>query len=260
MAHLEALFANDAFARLKDRPFIPVFHPDLPRQANIFEAVRRKDMLLHHPYHSFQPIVDMVETAANDPQVLAIKMTLYRTSGDSPIIAALSEAAINGKQVTAIVEVKARFDEANNIRWAQQLEEAGAHVVYGVVGLKTHCKALLIVRRDEDRLRQYVHLGTGNYNPKTARLYTDLSLLSANRELALEVAGLFNTLTGLVEYPASRSCGRALRHGCTRLQGADRPRARQRQSRQARAASSPRSMRSWMRRSSSRSTKPPPPA
>ncbi len=200
MAHLEPLFASDAFARLKDRPFTPVFHPALPRRMNAFEVIRKRDVLLHHPYHSFQPLVDWVEAAAVDPHVLAIKMTLYRTSGDSPIVAALSEAAINGKQVTAVVEVKARFDEANNIRWAGQLEESGAHVVYGVVGLKTHCKALLIVRRDEDRLRQYVHLGTGNYNPKTARLYTDLSLFSANKELAQEVAGLFNTLTGLVEY------------------------------------------------------------
>jgi polyphosphate kinase len=201
MTHLEPLFASDAFARLKDRPYVPIFHPDLPRRANAFDVIRHRDVLLHHPYHSFEPIVDLIESAASDPQVLAIKMTLYRTtSSDSPIIAALSEAAVNGKQVTAVIEVKARFDEANNIRWAQQLEEAGAHVVYGVVGLKTHCKALLIVRRDDDRLRQYVHLGTGNYNPKTARLYTDLSLLSANRELAQEVAGLFNTLTGLVEY------------------------------------------------------------
>ncbi len=200
MTQLEPLFASEAFARLKDRPFVPIFSEALPRRANIFETLRHRDVLLHHPYHSFEPIVDLVQSAARDPQVLAIKITLYRTSGDSPIIAALSEAAINGKQVTAIIEVKARFDEANNIKWAQQLEQAGAHVVYGVVGLKTHCKALLVVRRDEDRLRQYVHLGTGNYNPKTARIYTDLSLLSCNRELAQEVAGFFNTLTGLVEY------------------------------------------------------------
>jgi polyphosphate kinase len=200
MTHLGPLFSSDAFPKLKDRPYVPVFHPALPRRANAFDVIRKRDVLLHHPYHSFEPVVDLVEAAAVDPQVLAIKMTLYRTSGDSPIVAALAEAAINGKQVTAVVEVKARFDEANNIRWAQQLEEAGAHVVYGVVGLKTHCKAMLIVRRDEDRLRQYVHLGTGNYNPKTARLYTDLSLFSANKELAQEVAGLFNTLTGLVEY------------------------------------------------------------
>ncbi len=134
-------------------------------------------------------------------------MTLYRTSGDSPIVAALSEAAINGKQVTAVVEVKARFDEANNIRWAQQLEDAGAHVVYGVVGLKTHCKAMLVVRRDEDRLRQYVHLGTGNYNPKTARLYTDLSLLSCNRELAPGGGRTFQHADGTGRvHRLSRSC------------------------------------------------------
>ena len=197
MTHLAPLYANDAFARLKDRPFVPVMHPASIHRAALFDLLRRQDLLLHHPYHSFQPIVDLVEAAACDPQVLAIKMTLYRTSGDSPIVAALIHAAINGKQVTAVVGVKARFDEANNIRWAQQLEEAGAHVVYGVVGLKTHCKALLIVRRDEDRLRQYVHLGTGNYNPKTARLYTDLSYLTSNPEWSQDVAALFNTLTGL---------------------------------------------------------------
>ncbi len=202
MTHLAPLFANDAFAHLKDRPFVPVLHPASARRGALFDLLRKQDLLLHHPYHSFQPIVDLIETAAGDPQVLAIKMTLYRTSGDSPIVAALRHAAINGKQVTAVVEVKARFDEANNIRWAQQLEEAGAHVVYGVVGLKTHCKALLIVRRDEDRLRQYVHLGTGNYNPKTARLYTDLSYLTANPEWSQDVAALFNTLTGLIEYSA----------------------------------------------------------
>jgi polyphosphate kinase len=200
MTHLGPLVFSDSFPKLKDRPFVPVFHPALPRRSNVFEVIRKHDVMLHHPYHSFEPVVDLIEAAATDPHVLAIKMTLYRTSGDSPIVASLAEAAINGKQVTAVVEVKARFDEANNIRWAQQLEEAGAHVVYGVVGLKTHCKATLIVRRDEDRLRQYVHLGTGNYNPKTARLYTDLSLFTANKELAQEVAGLFNTLTGLVEY------------------------------------------------------------
>jgi polyphosphate kinase len=201
MAHLSVLHGSDEFTRLKDRPFVPGQHPALAVRGNLFEALRRQDVLLHHPYHSFQPVIDLVECAATDPHVLAIKITLYRTSGDSPIIAALSEAAINGKQVTVVIELKARFDEANNIRWAQQLEEAGAHVVYGVVGLKTHCKALLVIRRDKDRLRQYVHLGTGNYNPKTARTYTDLSLLTASREMAQEVAALFNTLTGLVEYP-----------------------------------------------------------
>jgi polyphosphate kinase len=157
--------------------------------------------LLHHPYDSFDEVVELVETAAKDPQVLAIKMTLYRTSGDSPIVEALIDAANAGKQVTAIVELRARFDEASNIQWARRLEEAGAHVIYGVVGLKTHCKALLIVRRDADELRRYVHLGTGNYHPRTARIYTDFSLLSSERQLSEEVATVFNTLTGLAGYP-----------------------------------------------------------
>ena len=145
--------------------------------------------------------MELVEDAATDPQVLAIKMTLYRTSGDSAIVKALVNAAQNGKQVVALVELKARFDEANNIHWARMLEEAGAHVVYGLVGLKTHCKALLIVRRDEDRIRHYAHLGTGNYHPRTARIYTDLSLFTTEPELTEEVATLFNTLTGLASYP-----------------------------------------------------------
>src|SRR5437879_11178192 len=163
--------------------------------------MRRQDVLLHHPYDGFEPIVDLVEEAARDPQVLAMKITLYRTSGDSPIVEALIEAANNGKQVTALVELRARFDEAANIRWARQLEEAGAHVVYGVVGLKTHCKALLVVRRDGDRLRQYVHLGTGNYHHRTARIYTDFSLLTSAPALTEEVAIASNTLTSLAGYP-----------------------------------------------------------
>jgi polyphosphate kinase len=158
-------------------------------------------VLLHHPYDSFDPIVELIEAAAQDRHVLAIKITLYRTSGDSPIVEALIEAANAGKQVTAIVELRARFDEAANIQWARRLEEAGAHVIYGVVGLKTHCKALLVVRRDSDRLRHYVHLGTGNYHQRTARTYTDFSLLTSNAELTEEVAIVFNTLTGLAGYP-----------------------------------------------------------
>ncbi len=201
MTHLAPLVTNDAFAKLRDRPFQPGRDPALPPHADIFEVLRRQDVLLHHPYDSFDPIVDFIEEAAQDPQVLAIKITLYRTSGDSPIVEALIDAANAGKQVTAIVELRARFDEAVNIQWARRLEEAGAHVIYGVVGLKTHCKALLIVRRDADRIRHYVHLGTGNYHPRTARIYTDFSLLTSEPQLTEEVAIVFNTLTGLAAYP-----------------------------------------------------------
>src|SRR6266516_3399835 len=201
MTHLMPLVTNDAFAKLKDRPFQPARDPALPPHADFFEVLRRQDVLLHHPYDSFEQVVEFIEKAATDPQVLAIKITLYRTSGDSPIVEALIDAAKAGKQVTAILELRARFDEATNIQWARRLEEAGAHVIYGVVGLKTHCKALLIVRRDADRLRHYVHLGTGNYHPRTARIYTDWSLLSSEPQLTEEVATVFNTLTGLAGYP-----------------------------------------------------------
>jgi polyphosphate kinase len=201
MTHLMPLVTNDAFAKLKDRVFTPVRDPALPPHVNLFEVMRKQDVLLHHPYESFDPVVELIEKAAKDPQVLAVKITLYRTSGDSPIVEALINAAAAGKQVTALVELRARFDEAANIQWARRLEEAGAHVVYGVVGLKTHCKALLIVRRDSDRLRHYVHLGTGNYHPRTARIYTDFSLLTTNQKLTEELATVFNTLTGLAGYP-----------------------------------------------------------
>jgi len=201
MTHLTPILTNDAFAKLKDKSFQPGRDPALPPHADMFDVMRRQDVLLHHPYDSFDPIVDLVEEAARDPQVLAIKITLYRTSGDSPIVEALIDAATAGKQVTAIVELRARFDEAANIQWARRLEEAGAHVIYGVVGLKTHCKALLIVRRDSDQIRRYVHLGTGNYHQRTARIYTDFSLLTSNPQLTEEVAIVFNTLTGLAGYP-----------------------------------------------------------
>src|SRR5437667_711243 len=201
MTHLMPLVTNDAFAKLKDRPFQPARDPALPPHVDFFEVLRRQDVLLHHPYDSFDQIVEWIEAAARDPQVLAIKITLYRTSGDSPIVEALIDAANAGKQVTAIVELRARFDEASNIQWARRLEEAGAHVIYAVVGLKTHSKALLIVRRDADQLRRYVQLGTGNYHPRTARIYTDFSLLTSEPRLTEEVAIIFNTLTGLAGYP-----------------------------------------------------------
>jgi polyphosphate kinase len=181
---------------LKFKPFASYMHPDLDGQQSIFKHLTKRDYLLHQPYDNFQPFINFISQAAQDPQVFAIKQTLYRTSSDSPILHALTEASRNGKQVTVLVELKARFDEANNIKWARQLEDEGVHVVYGLVGLKTHCKTCMIVRREGKKLRRYVHLGTGNYNHKTARLYTDLSLFTARKEITDEVASLFNSLTG----------------------------------------------------------------
>ena len=189
-------------ADLKFPQHTPYLPKELENPQRIFEQIAAKDILLHHPYESFQPFIDFLNQAARDPQVFAIKQTLYRTSGDSPVIKALIEASRQGKQVTVLVEIKARFDEANNIQWARQLEDVGVHVVYGLVGLKTHCKTCMVVRREKTELRRYVHLGTGNYNPKTARLYTDLSFFTCKKDITEEVAGLFNTLTGFSLTPS----------------------------------------------------------
>ncbi len=189
---------------LHDPAFLAPVAPALRGQADLFAAIRRGDILLHHPYETFESVVTFLQQAAADPQVLAIKQTLYRTGGDPRIIGALMDAVRNGKQVTAVVELKARFDESNNIRWARQLEDAGVHVIYGIVGYKIHCKTTLVVRRDEDGLRRYLHLGTGNYNPVTARIYTDLGLLTCRPDLGEDATNLFNLITGLCQYQGMR--------------------------------------------------------
>ncbi|NHZ73592.1 MAG: polyphosphate kinase 1, partial [Nitrospirae bacterium] len=181
---------------LKDPPFKPAEPKDLRGEESIFSILKRRSVLLYHPYDSFRPVVDFVRAAAADTDVLAIKQTLYRVGPNSPIVQALRQARENGKQVSVLVELKARFDEENNIVWARSLEKAGVHVVYGLVGLKTHAKMCLVVRRESDGLKRYVHLGTGNYNPVTARVYTDLGYLTTDPEIAADVSHLFNALTG----------------------------------------------------------------
>jgi polyphosphate kinase len=180
-------------------PFVPQKPAELPEYSNIFDKIREKDILFHHPYESFDPIVSFVNQAADDPLVLAIKQTLYRVSGNSPIVAALARAAENGKQVTVLVELKARFDEENNIIWARRLEKAGAHVLYGLVGLKTHSKITLVVRREDDGIRRYVHLATGNYNDTTARIYTDVGLMTCRDDIGEDATSAFNMLSGYSE-------------------------------------------------------------
>lgn len=182
-------------------PFVPQRPLELPDDSDLFAAIRENDILLHHPYESFDPVVKLVSDAADDPQVLAIKQTLYRVSGNSPIVAALARAAENGKQVTVLVELKARFDEENNILWARRLEKAGCHVIYGLVGLKTHAKIILIVRKEDNGIKRYLHLGTGNYNDSTAKLYTDIGLMTANDEFGSDASAFFNLLSGYSEPP-----------------------------------------------------------
>lgn len=199
LTFLMKLYGTKGFDDYKEPSYTPAEVPELQNDDDIFANIRKGDIFLHHPYMSFSPVVDFVRTAATDPNVLAIKQTLYRVSGNSPIIAALAQAAENGKQVTALVELKARFDEENNIVWAQKLEKAGCHVIYGLVGLKTHSKITLVVRKEEDGIRRYVHLGTGNYNDSTAKLYTDCGILTCDERIGEDASAAFNMISGYSE-------------------------------------------------------------
>jgi polyphosphate kinase len=197
---LMLLYQGDHSPELRDAPFVAQLPRDLRQRDDVFAAIREKDILLHHPYEHFDGVVRFLEQAAQDQDVLAIKMTLYRTGGDERIVGALMNAVNNGKQVTAVVELRARFDEANNIQWARRLEENGVHVVYGLVGYKIHAKATLVVRREKEQIRRYVHLATGNYNPTTAKLYTDLGLLTCRPDFGEDATNLFNLLTGICQF------------------------------------------------------------
>ncbi len=203
-ARLMAIYEGDHSPELREKPFAPLPPAAVRNHPDLFHAIRQRDILLHHPYESFATVVDFLQQAAQDPAVLAIKLTLYRTGGDTRIIGALMQAATRGKQVTAVVELRARFDEANNIEWSRKLEEAGVHVVYGLVGYKIHCKMGLVVRKEEDGIRRYVHLSTGNYNPTTARLYTDIGLLTCQPDFGEDATSLFNFLTGIGRFQATR--------------------------------------------------------
>jgi len=194
----------DGYDELKYKPFYPQPVPDFQSKENVMEVIRNKDVLLHHPYQSFEHVIDFLYEAADDPAVLAIKQSLYRVSGNSPIVKGLIRAAENGKHVTVLVELKARFDEENNIQWAKKLEKAGCHVVYGLVGLKTHSKILLVVRQEEVGIRRYVHLSTGNYNDKTAKLYTDIGMMTSRESFGADASALFNVLTGYSQPPEWR--------------------------------------------------------
>ncbi len=206
LTFLMKVYGLSGFDHLKEHSYpAPQEVPELPAGCNIFEEIRKGDIFMHHPYQTFQPVVNFVAQAAVDPEVLAIKQTLYRVSGNSPIIAALARAAENGKQVTVLVELKARFDEENNIIWAKKLEKAGCHVIYGLLGLKTHSKITLVVRGEEDGIRRYVHLGTGNYNDSTAKLYTDVGLFTCKETIGEDATAVFNMLSGYSE-PRSWNC------------------------------------------------------